>query len=316
MKALAAYMMRGRLQAMMAAAGLAVVSLLMMPLSWPVSLLSGAAVALAVLVQGPKEGALTALGASALLALITMLVLQLPMMAFVYAVMVWLPAWLLATALLLSQSLGLALKLGALLGITIILLVYSVIPDPAGLWYEHITQQVLPMLEKAGVVLNKPAGFDAQLREATRIMTGTTVAFTVMGMWLSLLIARSWQAKLYRPEGFGNEFRSLKLGQQSALLVALVAALAVFTSGLLNELSINALVVLLMLFMFQGLAVAHSLVYQLQQSKAWLIGIYVVLVFTLPHGLVIFAMIGWLDNGFDFRKRFARKQNDTGQSGD
>jgi hypothetical protein len=54
MKALAAYMMRGRLQAMMAAAGLAVVSLLMMPLSWPVSLLSGAAVALAVLVQGPK----------------------------------------------------------------------------------------------------------------------------------------------------------------------------------------------------------------------------------------------------------------------
>jgi uncharacterized protein YybS (DUF2232 family) len=71
-----------------------------------------------------------------------------------------------------------------------------------------------------------------------------------------------------------------------------------------------------MLFMFQGLAVAHSLVYQYQQSKAWLIGIYVVLVFTLPHGLVIFAMIGWLDNGFDFRKRFARKQNDTGQSGD
>lgn len=315
MKALAAYIMRGRLPAISAVAGLAVVSLLLIPLSWPVSFLSGAAVALVVLVQGPKEGVFTALGGGAILAILATLVLGLPMMAGVYAVMVWLPAWLLATTLLLSHSLAMGIKVGALFGIGIILAVYALIPDPAGLWHEHFTQQVLPMMEQAGVVLSKAPDFDAQLREATKIMTGTTVAFSVMGMWLSLLIARSWQSALYRPEGFREEFRSLRLGQTSALLAALVAVLATFTEGMVNELAMNALVVLLMLFMFQGLAIGHSLINQYQRNRAWIVGMYVVLVFTLPHGLMLFAMIGWLDNGFDFRKRFARK-DDSSQQGD
>lgn len=308
MKALAAYAMRGRLQATLSVAGLAIVSLLLIPLSWPVSFLSGAAVALVVLVQGPKEGVFTALSAMAILAIVVTLVMGMPMMAGVYTVMVWLPAWLLATTLLLGHSLALAMKVGALLGIGIILAVYVLIPDPAGLWYQHFTEQVLPVMKQAGVVLDKAPGFDTQLREAAKIMTGTTVAFTVLGMWLSLLIARSWQAVLYRPEGFREEFRSLKLGQNSALFAALIAVLATFTEGLLNELAINALVVLLMLFMFQGLAVGHNLVNQYQQGKAWIVGMYVILVFTSTYGLMIFAMIGWLDNGFDFRKRFARNQ--------
>jgi len=316
MKALAAYVMRGRLQAISAAAGLAIVSLLLIPLSWPLSFLSGAAIALVVLVQGLKEGMFTALGATLMLVLIVTLTMAMPMMAGVYAVMVWLPAWLLAAILLHSRSLALAMKVGALLGIGVVLAVYAVIPDPAGLWYEHFTQQVLPIMEQAGVVLNKAPDFETQLREAAKIMTGTTVAFSVLGMWLSLLIARSWQAVLYRPEGFREEFRSLKLGQQSALFVALVALLATFTEGMLNELAMNTLMVLLMLFMFQGLAVSHSLINQYQQSRAWIVGMYLVLVFTLPHGLVLFAMMGWLDNGFDFRKRFARKADAPDQGDD
>jgi uncharacterized protein YybS (DUF2232 family) len=78
----------------------------------------------------------------------------------------------------------------------------------------------------------------------------------------------------------------------------------------------NALMVVLMLFMFQGLAVGHNLINQYQQGKAWIVGMYVVLVFTSPHGLVAFAMIGWLDNGFDFRKRFAKKSDNSAQDGD
>jgi hypothetical protein len=311
-QALAAYMMRGRLQAMLSAAGLAAFSLLLLPLSWPVSFLSGAAVALVVMVQGPKEGIFTTLGATAILAVLVTVFFKLPTMAGVYAVMVWLPAWILAVTLVLSHSLALAMSIGALLGICIILAVYALIPDPAGLWYQHFTEQVLPLMEKAGVALNKAPGFDAQLREASKVMTGTTVAFSVMAVWLSLLIARSWQAALYNPEGFREEFRALKLGQTTALLAAVIAVLAVFTSGAVNELAMNALVVILMLFMFQGLAVGHNLVSQYQQGKAWIVCIYVVLVFTSPHGLILFAMIGWLDNGFDFRKRFARKSDNSG----
>src|SRR5210317_2146696 len=141
MKALAAYVMRGRLQAMLAAAGLAALSLILLPLSWPVSFLSGAVIGLVVLVQGPKEGAFTALGAAAILAVLVTLLLKLPTMAGVYALLVWIPVWLLTITLLLSRSLAMAMNVGALLGICIVLAVYALIPNPAGLWYEHFTQQ-------------------------------------------------------------------------------------------------------------------------------------------------------------------------------
>ena len=316
MKALAAYVMRGRLQAMLAAAGLAALSLILLPLSWPVSFLSGAVIGLVVLVQGPKEGAFTALGAAAILAVLVTLLLKLPTMAGVYALLVWIPVWLLTITLLLSRSLAMAMNVGALLGICIVLAVYALIPNPAGLWYEHFTQQVLPLMEKAGMALNKAPDFDAQLKEASKVMTGTTVAFSIMAMWLALLIARNWQAVLYNPEGFREEFRALRLGQTSAIIAGLIAMLAMFAGGAVNELATNALVVMLMLFMFQGLAVGHNLVNQYQQGKAWIVGMYVVLVFTSPHGLMLFAMLGWLDNGFDFRKRFAKKTDTTSQDDD
>lgn len=316
MKALAAYMMRGRLQAILAAAGLAAFSLLLLPLSWPVSFLSGAAVSLVVLVQGPKEGVLTSLGATAMLAVLVTVFFRLPTMAGVYALMVWLPAWLLAMTLLYSRSLAMAMNVGALLGICVVLGVYALIPNPAGLWYEHFTQQVVPIMEKAGMMLNKQPGFDAQLREASKVMTGTTVAFSVMAMWLALLIARNWQAVLYNPQGFRQEFRELRLGKTTAMMAALIAALTMFGGGAVNELAMNMLMVVLMLFMFQGLAVGHNLINQYRQGKAWIVGMYLVLVFTSPHGLVLFAMIGWLDNGFDFRKRFAKKATNSAQDED
>ncbi|MEJ2141538.1 MAG: DUF2232 domain-containing protein [Gammaproteobacteria bacterium] len=316
MKALAAYMMRGRLQAILAAAGLAVLSLLLLPLSWPVSFLSGAAVGLVVLVQGPKEGILTTLGATAILAVLVTVFFRLPTMAGVYALMVWVPAWLLAITLLYGRSLAMAMNVGALLGICVVLGVYALIPNPAGLWYEHFTQQVVPLMERAGMAMDKAGDFDARLREASKVMTGTTVAFSVMAMWLALLIARNWQAVLYNPEGFRQEFRELRLGKPPAIIATLIAVLAVFSGGAVNELAMNALMVVLMLFMFQGLAVGHNLINQYQQGKAWIVGMYVVLVFTSPHGLVAFAMIGWLDNGFDFRKRFAKKSDNSAQDGD
>jgi hypothetical protein len=309
-------MMRGRLQAILAAAGLAVLSLLLLPLSWPVSFLSGAAVGLVVLVQGPKEGILTTLGATAILAVLVTVFFRLPTMAGVYALMVWVPAWLLAITLLYGRSLAMAMNVGALLGICVVLGVYALIPNPAGLWYEHFTQQVVPLMERAGMAMDKAGDFDARLREASKVMTGTTVAFSVMAMWLALLIARNWQAVLYNPEGFRQEFRELRLGKPPAIIATLIAVLAVFSGGAVNELAMNALMVVLMLFMFQGLAVGHNLINQYQQGKAWIVGMYVVLVFTSPHGLVAFAMIGWLDNGFDFRKRFAKKSDNSAQDGD
>ncbi|HID49861.1 MAG TPA: signal recognition particle-docking protein FtsY [Chromatiales bacterium] len=70
MRLIAAFIMRGRWQAILATAGLAILALLLMPLSWPLTYLSSGAVGLVTLVQGPREGLLNAGGATALLAVL------------------------------------------------------------------------------------------------------------------------------------------------------------------------------------------------------------------------------------------------------
>jgi hypothetical protein len=66
----------------------------------------------------------------------------------------------------------------------------------------------------------------------------------------------------------------------------------------------NLLLVAVVLFMFQGLALGHAAVKQLGINQAWLLMMYVVMVFTIPYGLLLAAVLGVLDNWFDFRARF------------
>ena len=56
--------------------------------------------------------------------------------------------------------------------------------------------------------------------------------------------------------------------------------------------------------MFQGLALGHAVVKQFGNNPAWLVVMYVVIVFSMPYGLLFAAVLGILDNWFDFRARF------------
>ena len=66
--------------------------------------------------------------------------------------------------------------------------------------------------------------------------------------------------------------------------------------------------------MFQGLAVAHSLVEKCKLSPGLLVGMYVIILFTLQQGafgLLLIAMIGLLDNWLNLRFRLcANKAQD------
>ena len=56
MRAIASYILRGKASAVLVACGFGVLSLMLPPLSWPAAYFSSAALALVVLVKGPKEG--------------------------------------------------------------------------------------------------------------------------------------------------------------------------------------------------------------------------------------------------------------------
>ncbi len=302
MRAIAAFIMRGRLQAMLVAAALGLLGGLFPP-AW---LLSGGVVGLVTLAQGPREGMLNAFAASSIVVLLSgVLTAQPAMQTAGIVVLLWLPiVWLLALVLYQSRSLALTLLLTALLGGVVVVSVYLVFEDPAQWWYHYVIEQILPVMKEAGMEIPDQAAFEANMHEASRAMTGTLAAFISFGLVVSLLIARWWQSEITRPGAFGEEYRNLRLGVTAAIIAALLVVPAWLTSGGFAEITSNLLIVAVVLFMFQGLALGHAAVKQLGNNQVWLVVMYGVMVFTMPYGLLFAAVLGVLDNWFDFRARF------------
>ena len=116
----------------------------------------------------------------------------------------------------------------------------------------------------------------------------------------SVFLARHWQARLYNPGGFQQEFHQLRFGKTFSLVVLAFSTLAMFLGvSLLNHIAM----VLLAAVMFQGLAVMHCVVKNRSMSSAWLVGLYVLLL--LPHTSALLGALGLADNWLDVRKRTA-----------
>lgn len=301
MRALAAYIMRGRWSAISATTGLAVVSMLLPPLTSPLGYLSAAAVVLVTLVQGPKEGMLNAAVATLAFAVLG-LVAGHPILAVIFAVMLWIPAWSLAILLGLTRSLAVTLVASAAISGILLTLVYLLIQDPASAWYNLISTDVLPALEEGGMALPPMSELEPVLQEYSQVLTGWLFASISFGWMISILIARWWQSSLYKPGAFGDEFRHLRLGLIVAGVGVAIALLSLL-GGQVGQWSTNLLFIAVGLFLLQGLAVGHALVKQTGANSAWLVAMYVVVILS-PAGIIFAAAMGLLDNGIDFRARF------------
>lgn len=303
MRALAAYIMRGRWSAIAATTGLAVVSLLLPPLTSPLGYLSAAAVVLVTLVQGPKEGMLNAAAATLAVAALGLLAGH-PVLAIIFAVMLWIPAWSLAILLGMTRSLAVTLSASATISGVLLTLVYIVVPDPAASWYNLINTEMLPALEEGGMTVPPNSELEPVLREYSQVLTGWLFASISFGWIVSVLIARWWQSLLYKPGAFGDEFRHLRLGLVVAAAGVVIALLSLL-GGQLGQWSSNLLFVAVGLFLLQGIAVGHAIVKQTGANSAWLVAMYIVVILS-PAGMIFAAAMGLLDNGIDFRARFRK----------
>ena len=127
---------------------------------------------------------------------------------------------------------------------------------------------------------------------------------------LALLIARWWQAEIYNPKGFGEEFRRLFV-PRPVLYIALMLALGVvflgdapFVGGFIGD----AFVVIVLLFAFQGLALAHYRVHIANFSAGWLTGLYIFLMLLPQFAAPVLAAIGIADLSADFRQIKSKKK--------
>ena len=302
MGGLAAYVMRGRMQAILVTA-VAAVSALMLP---PLSYLSGGAVALVTLRRGGREGVAVILGA-ALAAIAVVLPLTgsvAPGVAYIGAL--WLPVWLLSITLRRTVSLPLALLMAGAIGAAVVVVTYGLLPDPTAWWKEEL-RQLLPQLAKQG-------GGDAeQLRagveQMARFMTGAMAAGLSLSLIGCLFLGRWWQAMLYNPGGFREEFHNLRLGRHWASLSVVLVLIAAAGDGGISAPAWDLVLVALTLNVLQGLAVVHGIVRETGAHIGWLVTVYILLVITLPQTVLTLAMAGLADNWVDFRRIVARRRN-------
>jgi hypothetical protein len=302
MRPLAAFVMQSRLRAVSATVGFGVAGM-MLP---PFGLLSGASLGLVTLRLGAAPGAaVLAISAAVLTVMIGILTGNF-VVGSLFGVVQWLPVLLLAQVLRSTVSWQKTLLAAGGGGWGLVLALHALVPDLAALWVELLGPLVSPMLEQTGMTTDEAL---AVMSEAAVLLTGMMAAALVLSFSLALIVARYWQAALYNPGGFGEEFQRLSLGRIPALaLLVLLVGGWLGSQPLLMELALVGLAV----FFLQGIAVVHALSRKMQMHRLWLIGLYVLMVFAPPQMMTVLAAIGAVDCFADFRARISRAGRGSG----
>ena len=292
MRAMAEFIMRGRVQATLVVVGCAALPLLF----W----LSAAAGCLVLLRRGFRD-AFGVLGWALLPAL------------------VW---WYLGeprTFMVLAGSLGLAMVLRAseswvrtllasvALGLLYAVILGAVFREPIEAMSQELQKHLPAML----------SGLYDQMTVEERARLGSLIAPVLNGLIaallqivsvLSLILGRYWQALLYNPGGFGREFRAVRLPLVSALMLLvcmLVGPNFGSQAAMLTPLCSVPLV-------FAGLALMHGLVAEKRLAKFWLVGMYITLLVFMQLIYPLLVLLAIVDSLIDFRGRLASKDAGNG----
>lgn len=301
MKALAGYIVSGRWQAALVTAASGLLALLLLPLSC----LGGASIALVTLYVGVLSGLQVMVLAAASVILLYLLAGVQTLVVIVMVLLLWLPSWLAAAILQQTRDLAAALKAATLFGVTLLLLVYATIQDPAAAWLD-VLKVLLAMFREAGFNL-KGISDEQLLQEFAALMTGVALSWLVLGIMASLLLARWWQSVLVRPGAFRDEFCKLRLGNLAGLLTLGMLLTAQLTQDTIREITAQLAMIMLVPYLLAGLAVVHSLVKQAGRGYGWLAAVYLLLAF-VPQTMLLLAAGGLLDTWVDLRRRLGRNE--------
>ena len=292
MRAIAEFIMRGRMQATLVVAGCAILPLLY----W----LGAAAGCLVLLRRGLKD-ALGVLALGLLPALIWWLYSDDPR-----ALLVLLGSWSLALVLRASESWNRVLLVSIAMGVVFSVVLGTVFAPQIEMLAQALIK-VMPSL--LGDVYQK-LSVDEQAHFASLIapvLTGLIAALLQIVSVLSLLVGRYWQALLYNPGGFGREFRAIRFPLGLAMLLLAFMLLGPNIGPQMAMLTPLCSVPLV----FAGLALIHGLVAQKRLARFWLVGLYVTLLLFMQLIYPLLVVLAIVDSLIDFRGRSTPKDVDS-----
>jgi hypothetical protein len=279
----AAWILKGRSRSILIVTATGLLSLVIMPFA----VISGGVVTLVALRNRLTEIAavlVPACGLSAVFLWATIgrpeIALQLPLF--------WALAALAAIVLRRSSNLALAMLVPVLAGFLVIAFIYMAFPEPVEFWKALLVR--IFEAEPDNLVVEQQA----------RLMTGMVAAMTMATMSASLFLGRWWQAALYNPQGFGREFRSLRFGRTISVLIVGLYALFLWQG---SEPVLAVLCVLASMYVFQGLALAHTYA-RVRALNVLAITIFYVILVLSVYAKLLLLLVGMVDAWVDARRRW------------
>jgi len=298
MKALALYITRDAYKAILVISVFALLGLLGPPLTWIFSVASGAAMTLATFAWQSRQSLQILTGSALATAVFALLAAGTATPAIVFVVSLWLPVWLLVQVYKRTGSLVLALESGIYLSVAAVFLVYASVADPAAMWipllqpYKEIMQQAYPDLPVAQL--------DQMIAVAAHHMTGAVTATALAGLFICILLGRSWLFLVGKATPLASEFNSLRFDYVTALISIVLLGVAVVTDA---PSALNASIVIGLAYVLPGLAVIHGSVAKAGLSNSWLLGVYVLLVVAGQVLVPVISVLGLIDTWVDIRAR-------------
>lgn len=287
---LANYVMRGRLQALMVI--LAVASSMMI-VSTMFCWISAAVVALITLRKGVAEGAWLLMWAVLPAGLLLLYVGDSGPLAMLVGAMAL--ALVLRATVSLPATVLASIAVGGVTGLALVAFGGQFLDQLVEFFAEFLgnLEQQLSQGEGEAVVLDRPT---------TLQIAGMLGSVNAASAVMCLLLARYWQAALYNPGGFGEEFRALYL--TPAMTATLVLpALVVFALGVEYR---TWAVIFMVPLTFAGLALVHARAKRRGQGKGWLTGFYLAWLLLDPVKLIVVAT-AIADSWIGFRQRWAKQ---------
>jgi hypothetical protein len=283
------------MQAMIVASTLAMVSLIMPP----VSIVSSASVALVTLRRGAVEGLIVLGCSTAVAGVLGFFLLGNYQFVLLYGMVLWIPVWLISIILREGRYLSLAVEIAVLIGVLGVVGCYLYNAELAVMWKSMLSQMVPP---------NAPVeDIQHTLDVLSHYMTGIVAAAAVFGLLFGLFLGRWWQSLLYNPGGFRHEFLSLNTHPRLAIGSIVVVVIASLSSGVISEVSWNIAILLFVLYTYIGTAVLHT-VFAAMKMGRYIVPMFYVTLFLIPHFMLPVALVGLSDAWMNLRNKISNQQ--------
>ncbi|WP_189470673.1 hypothetical protein [Litchfieldella qijiaojingensis] len=134
---------------------------------------------------------------------------------------------------------------------------------------------------------------------AALLIGGVTGLIVLLAAVVCLALARNWQAGLYNPGGFREEFHALRLSPRELVLLVVLGVVGMVLG--FPALAMLAWVPLLV----AGIALIHGVIGLKGMNGLWLVAFYVLLVTTWPMILIV-LLLAFIDTLANIRARIAR----------